>query len=352
MTQVTTKEKLLHVAVLLLAAVSGVMHFAHTEPISTFVVTALALSGVAWVVSFATEQLGESFGPAVTGLLQSTLGNLPEFFIVLFALSAGEVVIAQTSIIGSILGNALLILGLTIVVGARRAEGNVMRFHPKLPQDTSTLLLLSVFIIALIGIFQLAHSDDRGITSLSVIGALALLFVYVSWVIPYVKNNAPGDPRHDVQPRLTPRAAGIVLAVAGVGAALVSDWFVSALRPAIEVLNISEVFAGLIIVAIAGNAVENTTAIVLAHKGQTDLAISVVKNSVSQIAAFLFPALVLVSMLFATPMTFAMAPIYIGALLLSAVAVWQITGDGQAAFFEGAALISLYLVVAGVAFFS
>ena len=105
------------------------------------------------------------------------------------------------------------------------------------------------------------------------------------------------------------------------------------------------------IVAIAGNAVENMAGIVLALKGEADLAISVVKNSVAQIAAFLFPALVLVSLLFATPLTFALAPVYIGALLLTALALWQITSDGEATLFEGVALISLYVILAVLTFY-
>ena len=105
------------------------------------------------------------------------------------------------------------------------------------------------------------------------------------------------------------------------------------------------------IVAIAGNAVENTTGIVFALKGEANLAISVVKNSVAQITAFLFPALVLVSLLFETSLTFAMAPVYIGALALTAISLWQITGDGEATTFEGVALIALYVIVAVVTFF-
>jgi Ca2+:H+ antiporter len=106
-----------------------------------------------------------------------------------------------------------------------------------------------------------------------------------------------------------------------------------------------------VIVAIAGNAVENATGVVLALKGDADLAISVVKNSVAQIAAFLFPALVLVSLAFDTKLTFAIAPVYIGALLLTALALWQITGDGEATMFEGVALVSLYVILAVLTFY-
>jgi Ca2+:H+ antiporter len=131
----------------------------------------------------------------------------------------------------------------------------------------------------------------------------------------------------------------------------VSDWFIDALSPAMEQVGIPKEFAGLVIVAIAGNAVENTTGIVLALKGDSDLAISVVKNSVAQITAFLYPALVLVSLLFATSLTFELAPVYIGALALTAISLWQITGDGEARRFEGVALISLYVILGVVAWY-
>ena len=143
----------------------------------------------------------------------------------------------------------------------------------------------------------------------------------------------------------------VLLAIAGGASAFVSDWFVHALQPTIDTLHISQAFAGLVIVAIAGNAVENVVGIVLAYKGHSELAISVVKNSVAQIAAFLYPLLVLVSLLTATMLTFALAPVYIGALLLTAIGVWQITGDGEATAFEGVALVATFVILATVAAF-
>jgi Ca2+:H+ antiporter len=128
----------------------------------------------------------------------------------------------------------------------------------------------------------------------------------------------------------------------------VSDWFVSALEPAIAKLHVSRAFAGIVIVGIAGNAVENAAGVMLAWKGQADLAISVVKNSVAQVAAFLFPALVLISLVLPHTLDFSLDPVYIGALLVAALAIWQITGDGQAAVFEGVALVALYVVLAVV----
>jgi Ca2+:H+ antiporter len=140
----------------------------------------------------------------------------------------------------------------------------------------------------------------------------------------------------------------LLLIAAGAASAFVSDWFVHALAPSLHQLHVSQAFAGIVIIAIAGNAVENMAGIVLAARGQSDLAIAIVKNSVSQVAAFLFPVLVLVSLALSTTLTFAIAPTYIGALLLTVLAVWQVTGDGEAAAFEGYSLIALYVVLAAV----
>jgi Ca2+:H+ antiporter len=145
--------------------------------------------------------------------------------------------------------------------------------------------------------------------------------------------------------------AVVVLAIAGVAAAFVSDWFVGALDPAVKSLGISKAFTGIVIVGIAGNAVENVVGITLAAKGRADLAISVIKNSVAQIAAFLFPILVLLSLFFEHRLTFVLAPVYVGALALMAISVWQITGDGEAVAFEGWALVALYIVLAVLTFY-
>jgi Ca2+:H+ antiporter len=334
-----------------LSALAGVANYQAWPAVPRFLIATLALAGLAWVVSFATEQLGERFGPGVTGMLQSTLGNLPELFVVIFALQKGELVVAQYAIVGSILANALLVLGLVIIVGARRSDDGLMRFSPRLPRDTATLLLVTVFIIVLLGLSLAAHDRaSHHVETISAVGAVCLLVVYVAWVVPYLRSDTEPDRAAGEAspggPRLSLGLTLALLSVAGVGSAFVSDWFINALGPAITQLNISQAFAGLVIVAIAGNAVENTAGLVLAWKGRSNLAISVVKNSVAQIAAFLFPLLVLISFALATTLTFALAPVLIGALALTALAVWQVTGDGEAAEFEGWALASLYVILA------
>src|SRR4051812_31314371 len=142
MAGLTSRERLFLAIIAVATVAAGVAHFAGAAPLLAFALATVALAGLAWLVSFATEQVGERFGPGITGLLQSTLGNLPELFVVLFALRAGETVVAQTSILGSIFANALLVLGLVIVVGARRTDTLCMRFSARLPNDTATLLLV------------------------------------------------------------------------------------------------------------------------------------------------------------------------------------------------------------------
>jgi Ca2+:H+ antiporter len=377
MARLTPNERIALVAITVLTVLAGLANYSSWAAVPRFLVATLALAGLAWVVSFATEQLGERFGPGVTGMMQSTLGNLPELFVVIFALQKGELVVAQTAIIGSVLANALLVLGLVIVVGARRSPDRLMHFSKRLPRDTATLLQVTVFIIVLLGL-SLANHDPAShhVKAISIVGAICLLVVYMTWVVPYLRSDqAPGEsqdggggeaagvgedsragqapaaghpsshPNHS-GPRLPLGLTLVLLILAGTSSAFVSDWFVNGLEPAITILHISQAFAGLVIVAIAGNAVENTAGLVLAFKRRSDLAISVVKNSVAQIAAFLFPALVLISFALNTTLTFALAPVYIGALALTALALWQVTGDGEAAEFEGWALVALYVILA------
>jgi Ca2+:H+ antiporter len=224
----------------------------------------------------------------------------------------------------------------------------MMRFRPRLPQDTATLLLLAIGIIVLLGLsHQVGDRASGHETAISVVGAIVLLAVYGLWAWNYLRSDTPSEEAHAEPARsaLPFGPALVVLAVAGVAAALVSDWFIEALDPAVEALGISKAFTGLVIVAIAGNAVENVVGVSLAAKGKSDLSISVVKNSVAQIAAFLFPLLVLISLALSTSLTFALAPVYIGALALTALALWQVTGDGEAAEFEGWALVAIYVIL-------
>jgi Ca2+:H+ antiporter len=373
---------------------AGIAHYAGWGSILAFALATVALAGLAHVVSVGVEGVGELLGAGIAGFMQATLGNLPELFLVIFALREGEAVVAQATVIGSIFSNALLVLGIVIVVGARVSPDGVMRFRHRLPNDTATLLIATTFIIVIVGLSLQTHDPASAhVPTVSAIAAVGLLVVYLFWVVPYIRAGERDDdePTQAVEPAILVRAdpadvqalreigpavavaeaepvpagaavaeeGGIerhiplrlgiaLLAFGGVGAAFVSDWFVTALAPTVDQLGISRAFAGLVIAAIAGNAVENISAVILATKGQANLAISVVKNSVGQMAAFVWPALVLISLPLSSKLTFSLHPVYIGALLVTALAMWQITGDGEAVAFEGFALIAIYLTLAGI----
>jgi Ca2+:H+ antiporter len=389
-------ERIVIGLVAVFTVLAGIGHYAGWASIVAFVFATIALAGLAHVVSVGVESVGELLGAGIAGFMQATLGNLPELFLVIFALREGEAVVAQSTVIGSIFSNALLVLGIVIVVGSRRAPDGIMRFGHRLANDTATLLIAATFIIVIVGLSLQTHDPASShVNTVSTVAAIALLIVYVFWVVPYIRSsNAPsadgatGVPEPGADPgnggivaRAEPHAGGgvavaeaqqvmtgadavahdddaphhiplkvgiVLLAFGGVGAAFVSDWFVTALAPTVDQLGISRAFAGLVIAAIAGNAVENITAVILASKGQADLAVSVVKNSVGQMAAFMWPALVLISLPLASKLTFSLSPVYIGALLVTALAMWQITGDGEAVAFEGLALIAIYLTLAGI----
>jgi Ca2+:H+ antiporter len=392
-------ERLVIGGVAVFTVLAGIAHYAAVASIVAFLLATVALAGLAHVVSVGVEGVGEMLGAGIAGFMQATLGNLPELFLVIFALREGEAVVAQSTVIGSIFSNALLVLGIVIVVGSRRAQDGIMRFGHRLANDTATLLIAATFIIVIVGLSLQTHDPASShVNTVSTVAAIGLLIVYVFWVVPYIRSsNAPeteavaggGTDGGDgaIVARAEPHAGGggglavaeaqqvmtgagpvpdpadagdgvhhhiplkvgiALLAFGGVGAAFVSDWFVTALAPTVDQLGISRAFAGLVIAAIAGNAVENITAVILASKGQADLAVSVVKNSVGQMAAFMWPALVLISLPLASKLTFSLSPVYIGALLVTALAMWQITGDGEAVAFEGLALIAIYLTLAGI----
>src|SRR3954466_4518884 len=203
----------------LATAGAGAAHYAGAPSVLAFVVRGVALSALHSIVSFATEQVGARFGPAVTGVLQSTLGNLPEFFIVLFALGAGQVVVAQTSVVGSLFANALLVLGVVILVGARR--DGVMRFRARLPQDTATLMLSASFIIVLVALTVASHDEAaKHVDALSAVAAVCLLAIYGAWLWGYLRSDEPREEAHAATTPAVPLAVSAgLLAVAGAGAA-------------------------------------------------------------------------------------------------------------------------------------
>ena len=349
-----TRTLAVSAAVFALAIVGGVLHYTHADPVATFVVCGAALGGVAWAIGIATESVGARFGPAVTGVLQSTLGNLPELFIVLFALSAGELVVAQFSILGSLFANALLVLGLAISAGSTRQPDGAMPFGARLPNDTATLLLLAVFLIVLLGLSDQVGDRAsappgrdlrrRGDLPADRVRRLARRLPALGRDRGGVARTsrahavAPVPPRHR-PPRARRRGGGARL---GAGSSTRST--PPSRRSDLEGVH------GARDRRHRGQRGRERRRRQLARKGHNDLAISVVKNSVAQIAASSSRPRARVAPL-RRPLTFVVEPIYLGALALTAIALWQITGDGEAYLFEGLALISLYVVLATLVWF-
>jgi len=347
-------------AALVATVASAVLVVSGGAPVVTFGVTAIALAMLASLVGEGTEQLGARQGPTVTGILQSALGNLPELFISLFSLQAGLVVVVQFALIGSILANSLLVLGAAFVVGGLKF--GTQRFGARASRSIATLLLLAVGSLVIPTLATAPGAPDAGhAAELSVVVSIVLLVVFAGSLIfsirrdarPAPATNAPTTSAEAVVDaegpgHLWPQwLALVVLAVAAVTAAFVSDWFVAALRPAMASLGMSQAFAGLVVVAIAGNAVENVVGIQAAARNQADLAVSLILNSSLQVAIALTPALVIISMLMGVaPLTLVVTPLLAGAVGLSAILAAVIVFDGESNWLEGLALIGLYLIIA------
>ena len=334
---------------LIASILAAILTFAAANAVVIFLVSAVALATLASVVGQATEQLGNYMGPGATGVLQSAIGNLPELFVSFFALQAGLVTVVQFALVGSILANSLLVLGLAFLIGG--IKHGTQKFMSESPRAIVMLMVLAVSALVFPTLAHSLHTPaEAHEEALSIASALVLLVLFIA-NIPLSLQGGPlidaaQHAAHGEKPWSLPRVI-TVLIVAGVAAALVSDWFVEALEPAITALNISHAFAGLVVVAIAGNAVENVVGIQLAVKNQADYANSVIMNSSLQVALGLTPILVLLSYFFTpVPLTLVLPPLLVLALGLTAILSALIVYDGESNWLEGLALVGLYVMVA------
>lgn len=327
---------------LAILAAAAACHFASAGHVVTFVVAAIALAALARVVGMATDQLGTRLGSGGAGVVQSALGNLPELFISIFALRQGLVGVVQAALVGSILANSVLVLGLAFVAGGLR--NGPQRFDSSRARMISTLTLLAAATMALPSLAHAFHTPaaPHG-HALSLICAGVLLTVFVL-TLPSFLGGAAGEEHEPA--RWNAATTALVLAAAGTGAAFASDWFVGALRPAIATLHMSEDFAGLVVVAIAGNAVENVVGVQLAARNRADFAISVIVNSSLQVALALTPVLVFVSLVFASHLTLVFPTLLALVLVISAVLGALVVNDGESTWQEGVVLVGFYVVIA------
>jgi len=343
------RERVVLVTAFAVTVVSGILSAASANPVLVFVVSGVALALLAAMVGQATEQLGERLGPGATGVLQSALGNLPELFVSIFALRLGNVTVVQATIVGSVLGNSLLVLGLAFFVGGLRH--GTQRFASGPPRMIASLTVLAVAALAVPTLAHGLHTPAAAHTdTLSIACAVVLLIVFAA-SIPFSLSGGgsavPGPDVESQEARWPLWLSATILAASGVGAAFVSDLFVNALTPAITVLHISNAFTGLVIVAIAGNAVENFVGVQLAARNKPDYAISVILNSSLQVALALTPILVLLSYVIGgAHLTLVLPGLFVAALALSAILSALIVYDGESTWLEGIALMGLYGIVA------
>lgn len=342
------------------ALLAGLLTAIEAPPIARFLIAAAALALLARAVGTATEQLGERLSPGATGVLQGAFGNLPELFVALFSLKAGLRDVVRAALVGSILANAVLVLGLALLVGG--LKHGTQRFDSQPPRTAATLMLLAVTALAVPTLADTLHTPAQPHeAALSATCAVVLLCVFVASLRftlaadPSVVPCEPGAAQDFEGVVAVPAAAHgwpvaqavAVLGVAGLGAAVVSDWFVDALLPATKSLGLSQTFTGLVVVAIAGNAVENAVGVSLAAKNKPDYALSVILNSALQVALALTPVLVLASFFIGpAPMTLVLPPILLAAVTLAALVAAFVVYDGESIWLEGVALIGLYVMFA------
>ncbi|MBA3649170.1 MAG: sodium:proton exchanger [Chitinophagales bacterium] len=344
------KEKIKIFIAAIVTSVAGVLHYSHANAVLGFIITAAALAMVAVIVGDATSQLGKRLGPGVTGILQSALGNLPELFVCIFALKAGLDKVVQAALIGSILGNSLLVLGLALLIGG--IKNGTQRFISEPPKMIATLMILAFAALAIPTLTKMLHtSAESHINPLDTYVALVLLVLFGASTYFFLKGDqavVSADPQQDAHSSAWSLSLTIsVLTAAGAAAAFVSDWFVGALHPAMQTLGINDTFAGLVIVALAGNSIENLVGIQLAYRNKSDYAVSVIMNSSLQIALGLFPLLVLLSFfLGGAILSFVLPPLLLACLALAVIVNAFIVFDGESIWLEGLALVGLYCLIA------
>jgi Ca2+:H+ antiporter len=362
----TRRDRTMLSVTVVAAVAAGALHYAHVNAVLAFIVSALALATLASLVGRSVEALGDRLGPNATGILQTALGNLPELFVIMFALKAGLFDVVKATIVGSILSNALLVLGLAFVVGGLK-HGR-QRFAADDVRTLGLMFTLAVFILAVPSLTAALHtpaaSHER---TVSVVVSVIMLVLFALSLPATLGNRSSGPeaPARASSPIVAspdsakaasaaaahgdwPLAMAIgMLAAAGIGAAFVSEWFVAALEPAMDAAGINQVFAGLVIVAIAGNAVENFVGIQLAAKNQMDYAVQVILQSPVQIALTIAPIICLSAVWLGQPgFDLVFSPLLLAVMIMSALVGVIVTFDGESNWFEGAVLCVLYVAIA------
>ena len=341
---------------------------AHASAPLIFFASALGVVPTAALMSDATEQLAARAGPGIGGLLNVTFGNAPELIIAFFALLEGLQEVVKASLVGSVLGNSLLVLGASMFVGGLKREKQ--RFNRTAAHTQAGMLLLAAAALILPAAFQLIHggglprvSEERhnfgtDLEHLSLGVAVVLILSYVAGLWFSLKThrdlfNVGHEEDADTAGVWSTRKAVLVLAFAGVLVGLMSELLVGSIEDASKQIGLSQFFVGVFIVAIVGNAAEHYVAVVVAHKNKMDLAVNIAIGSSAQIALFVAPVLVLLSFVFGPyPMALVFNGYELTALVAAVVISNFLASEGESTWFEGVQLLALYAVMGLVFFFA
>ncbi|HEY3379711.1 MAG TPA: calcium/proton exchanger [Armatimonadota bacterium] len=343
---------------LLFLPVSMLLHFAGVAQLWVFFTSALAIVPLAGLIGRATEEIAESTGPALGGLLNATFGNATELIIALLALRAGLDEVVKASISGSIIGNILLVLGLSMFVGGWGRDKQ--RFSRTNAGASASMLMLAVVALVMPAVFDLtmygslnAPPPGSPLPLLSLLVAIVLILIYLASLIFSLRTHRmlfapPGPARPHAE--LSRRNAVLLLSITTVLVALESELLVSSIEAATSALHMTKFFVGVIVVAVIGNAAEHFSAVSMARKDKMDLAMTIATASSTQIALFVAPVLVFASFLFGTPMTLVFNPFEIVGIALSVLLLSVVSLDGESNWFEGLQLVAVYLVF-GIVFY-
>ncbi len=319
-----------------------------------FLTAALSLVPLAAIIGLGTEELARRSGPAVGGLLNATFGNAAELIIAVVALNQGHVALVKASITGSIVGNLLLVLGLSFFVGGlgRRMQ----TFNRTAATNAAAMLFLAVVALVMPAVFDLAlygslAAHPPALDRLSFWSAVVLIGAYVGNLVyafsesrDLFRSSAEKDDRD--RPRLTPGAAIGLLAAATVLTAVQAELLVGALQPALVRFGLTELFVGVIVIAIIGNAAEHYSAVTAGRRDHMTLAVEIAVGSSAQIALFVAPVIVLYSFAIGQPMSLLFNGFEIAAITLSVLATVIVVVDGESNWVEGLQLVSVYLILA------
>jgi Ca2+:H+ antiporter len=340
---------------LALVPLALVLEWSHADPLLIFITSGLAIIPLAGLMGEATEKLTHHVGAGLGGLLNASFGNAAELIIAVMALRQGLHDVVKASITGSILGNILLVLGVSMVAGGLRYERQ--RFNRTAAGMGSSLLLLAAVGLIVPAIFHQTAASQGDIIEreLSLEIAIVLFGIYVLSLIFSLRTHRHlylgENPSTGEEDRpWKKQTAMIVLALATVATGIMSEVLVGALVPAAESLGMTQIFVGVILVALVGNAAEHSTAVLVARKNHMDLAFGIAVGSSLQIAMFVAPVLVFISYLFGTPLNLIFTPFEVAAVTLSVLIVGFVAMDGESHWMEGVMLVGVYLILA-IAFF-